>query len=209
MIVARETSPRGRGFTLFELMVSVAIFAILAALGYASLNNSMRYREVIDRNLAKLHDLQTTVRLLAQDFEELAPRPVRDPLGGPKQPSLLADGRNAYAVLLTRAGWANTAGLQRPALQRVGYFVDNGTLRRDSWTVLDATQLNEPVKRELIKKVKRFEVKFMDNGRQWLTQWPPTGSVSPASERDRPLAVEVTLELDDWGVITRLFEVPG
>jgi general secretion pathway protein J len=190
-------------------MVAVAIFAILAALGYASLNNSIRYREVTDRNLAKLRDLQTTVRLLGQDFEELAPRPVRDPLGGPNQPALSADARNAYTVLLTRAGWSNTAGLQRPALQRVGYLVDNGTLRRDSWTVLDATQSNEPLRRELIKQVKRFELRYLDTGHQWLTQWPPPALQAPASERERPLAVEVTLELEDWGIITRLFEIAG
>ena len=197
------------GFTLFELMVAVAIFAILAALGYASLNNSIRYREVTDRNLAKLRDLQTTVRLLGQDFQELAPRPVRDALGGPNQPALSADARNAYVVVMTRAGWSNTAGLQRPALQRVGYLLDNGTLRRDSWTVLDATQSSEPLRRELMRKVKRFEVKYLDTGRQWLTQWPPAASQPPTSERQRPLAVEVTLELEDWGVITRLFEIAG
>jgi general secretion pathway protein J len=198
-----------RGFTLVELLVAIVIFTILAALGYAALNNSMRYREVTERNLAQLRSLQTTVRLLAQDFEELVPRPVRDPLGGPNQPALLADGRNAYTVLMTRAGWSNTAGLQRPTLQRVGYLIDNGTLRRDAWTVLDATQASEPQRRELIKKVKRFEVRYLDRGRQWLTQWPPAGTQSPTTERERPLAVEVTLELDDWGIITRLFEIPG
>ena len=209
MIHARVHHDRQRGFTLFELMIAVAIFVILVALGYGSLKNSIRFRETTERNQAKLHDLQTAVRLLGQDFEELAPRPVRDPLGGPNQPALVADKRNAYTVLLTRDGWSNTAGVQRPALQRVGYLLDAGTLRRDAWTVLDATQSNEPVKRELLKKVKRFELRYLDNGRQWQTQWPPAGTAPPAAERMRPLVVEVTLELEDWGVITRLFEVPG
>jgi general secretion pathway protein J len=197
------------GFTLVELLVAIVIFSILAALGYAALNNSMRFREVTDQNLEKLHTLQTAVRLLAQDFEQLAPRPVRDPLGGPNQPALLADVRNAYVVLLTRGGWTNNAGVQRPGLQRVGYLLDNGTLRRDSWNVLDATAQNEPVRRELLRSVKRFEIRYMTSGREWLTQWPAPGGQPALSERVRPIAVEVTLEIDGWGTITRLFEVPG
>jgi len=209
--VSRWQQPRraAQGFTLIELMVAVVIFAILAALGYAALNNSMRYHEVTDQSLRKLRELQTAVRLLGQDFEQLAPRPVRDPLGGPNQPALWGDLRNAYPVLLTRAGWANNAGVQRPSLQRVGYLLDNGTLRRDSWTVLDATAANEPVRRELLKSVKRFEVRYLTVSRAWITQWPEPGTQPPQNERDRPIAVEVTLELTDWGVITRLFELPG
>jgi type II secretion system protein J len=75
--------------------------------------------------------------------------------------------------------------------------------------VLDATQSNEPLRRELIKQVKRFELRYLDTGHQWLTQWPPPALQAPASERERPLAVEVTLELEDWGIITRLFEIAG
>jgi general secretion pathway protein J len=209
MTLARSHRLVPRGFTLIELLVAVVIFAILAAAGYAALNNSMRFREVTDQSILKLHELQTAVRLLGQDFQELAPRPVRDPLGGPNQPALLADARNAYVVLLTRAGWANNAGVQRPGLQRVGYLLDNGTLRRDSWTVLDATQSNEPVRRELLRSVKRFEIRYLGNGREWLSQWPAPGGQPAQSERAMPIAVEVTLEIDGWGVITRLFEVPG
>ena len=198
-----------RGFTLFELMVAIAIFAILTALAYASLNNSIRNRETTAQNLAKLHDLQTAVRFLEQDFGQLAPRPVRDALGGPNHPALSADARNLYTVMLTRAGWSNTAGLQRPALQRVGYLIEGETLRRDSWTVLDATQSNEPVKRVLLKKVRRFALRFMDSAHQWQTQWPAASTPGPAGDRVLPMVVEVTLELEDWGIITRLFEVAG
>jgi hypothetical protein len=33
--------------------------------------------------------------------------------------------------------------------------------------------------------------------------------VAGARRRAMPIAVEVTLEIDGWGTITRLFEVPG
>jgi hypothetical protein len=39
-----------------------------------------------------------------------------------------------------------------------------------------------------------------------VTQWPPLGSTNL---RSRPFAVEITLELEDWGHIVRVIEVPS
>ena len=49
----------------------------------------------------------------------------------------------------------------------------------------------------------------MDGSRAWLDQWPEAQSEDPAEARLRPAAVEVTIELEDWGTIRRLVEVPG
>jgi hypothetical protein len=52
----------------------------------------------------------------------------------------------------------------------------------------------------------------MNDGRNWQDSWPPPSLSNPPGEqwmRWRPIAVEVTLELEDWGRLTRLVEVPG
>ena len=52
----------------------------------------------------------------------------------------------------------------------------------------------------------------MDESRNWQEQWPPANLGPDLTERalwSRPIAVEVTLELVDWGVIVRLIEVAG
>jgi hypothetical protein len=51
----------------------------------------------------------------------------------------------------------------------------------------------------------------------WQTQWPPTGGVATANQalgaigelRSRPIAVEITLETEDWGKLVRIVEMPG
>jgi len=48
-------------------------------------------------------------------------------------------------VVLTRTGWANPAGIQRPALERVSYRLENGKLRRLHWPELDVMQATQPV----------------------------------------------------------------
>ncbi len=112
----------------------------------------------------------------------------------------------------TRGGWTNPAGLPRSELQRVSYAIENGALVRSYTPELDATLADLPIKRTLLEHVKSFSMRFMDAGHQWQTQWPaPTvGSGQNALMlRIRPVAVEVTIELEDWGILMRHIEVAG
>lgn len=205
--IARSTQ---RGFTLVEVLVAVAIFAFIGVLAYGGYSNSARQAEIARGQMKRLEQLQTTVRLFTQDFVQLAPRPVRDVLGQSLLPALSADRRAAEVlVVLTRAGWSNPAGLQRSTLQRVQYVLEEKTLRREHWPVLDVTLADEPMKRELITGVEEIRLRFMDGAKAWHEQWPPPGGQPASVYRSRPLAVEVTLRLEDFGEITRLIEVGG
>jgi general secretion pathway protein J len=137
---------------------------------------------------------------------------VREPLGEGYQPALQAGGAERGQVLLTRGGWMNPADAPRSTLQRVRYRVDDGKLLREHWLVLDALLQPEPVRRTLLDGVKGFSLRFLNDARNWQDSWPPASLGATPSERDlrwRPLAVEVTLELEDWGRITRIIEVAG
>jgi general secretion pathway protein J len=222
---------RARGFTLIELLVALFIAAIMFAMGYGAINQSLNSRDAIKEQQTQLLELQTALRVLEQDFIQLAPRPVRQAVGDePAQPALQGSAPGAQlgvqslsatqsgtppTVALTRAGWANPAGLQRPGLQRVAYVLENGTLRRESWNVLDPTLASTTVKRELLKHVKSFTLRYLDVNHTWQEQWPPLTStvlVGPMMEltlRQRPLAVEITLDTEDWGKIVRILEIAG
>jgi general secretion pathway protein J len=197
-----------RGFTIIELMVAMLITAIVFALGYGSLNQALANRETITARAERLQALQATVRGLVQDFSQLAPRPVRDPLGGDHIPALLGTPSQAT---LTRGGWMNPAGVPRSTLQRVRYVLEDGKLYREQWAVLDATLAPLPVRRLLLDGVRAFSLRYRSDGRNW-PDWPQYTPGGPRTEQDlrwRPNAVEITLELEDWGTIVRLVEVPG
>jgi general secretion pathway protein J len=116
-----------------------------------------------------------------------------------------ADDGGPDLIAFTRGGWANPAGIQRPTLERVSYRFANGILRRMHWTVLDGTEASLPVRRDVLTHVKSVTFRFMNDGRQWVNQWPALGT---SSLRTRPFAVEITLDLEDWGKIVRVVEVP-
>src|SRR2546423_11706668 len=153
------------------------------------------------------------MRVLEQDFVQLAPRPVRAPVGYTWQPSLQGSSTTQPLAALTRGGWTNPNGLQRPGLQRVAYFFENGTLRREYWTVLDPTQSNTTVKRDLMTHLLGVTVRYMDQSLQWQDQWPPLtvagGFAQGSSLRGRPIALEITLDTEDWGKVVRIVEVAG
>jgi general secretion pathway protein J len=203
---------RQRGFTLIEIVIAVMITAILFTMAYGAIQQAIGNRERLQQNSARLRAVQYTVRSLVQDFSQLAPRPVREPLGEGYQPALVTGGTDATQVSLTRGGWMNPQGAERSTLQRVRYRLDDGKLVREHWLVLDATLEPEPVKRVLLSGVRSFKLRFYSDGRNWQDSWPPTSLGATRSEREqrwRPIAVEVTLELEDWGTITRIIEVPG
>jgi general secretion pathway protein J len=230
------TLRRYRGFTLIELLVALFITAIMFAFGYRALDEAFKSRREVEEQSARLIAVQQALRTLEQDFELLQPRPVRNLIGDGYLPafaaaqsagldsmgtastsgsglgSISSNGSAAPMLTFTRGGWTNPAGIQRSELQRVSYSIENGALIRQYYPVLDATEAVQPVKRQLIDHVKRFSLRFMDAGHNWQNGWPPissgAGSVTTAP-RLRPVAVEVTIELDDWGVLMRHIEVAG
>jgi general secretion pathway protein J len=200
-----------RGFTLLELLVALFIFAVLTALGYTAITQALENRDRVRAQQLRLNEMQTAMRVLVQDFAQLAPRPVRDLVGAADEPALRAPGTGTTLVAFTRNGLANPAGIARPTLERVEYALEAETLQRISWPVLDRTQAVTPRRQPLLTGVRSVRLRYMDAARQWLDQWPPVSSPRPPAQRlrMRPIAVEVTLETTDFGRVVRLIEVAG
>lgn len=200
---------RQQGFTLLEIMVVVLILAVMGMMSFRAVQESRLQAEIASSHMDRLREVQRAVHLLTSDLRLLAPRPVRESLGDGYRAALLRDPNAINLIELSRAGWPNGAGTPRGTVQRVLYRVEERKLVREHWNVTDATLATPPVKRELLGGVERIEVRYMDAGRQWDTQWPPLGGTGDRAFRLRPLAVEITLVLEDYGELKRLVEVPG
>lgn len=202
---------RARGFTLVEVLVAIFIFAIVSAIAMGGYNELVKQSDIVDAGAARTRAVQSTMQRLNLDFTSLEPRPVRQPLGDGLLPALRADEKSGADELVefTHSGWSNPAGVPRSTLQRVAYRIEDNKLIREYWLALDRTMTSEPESAELLDRVKSMKLRFMDPNRTWHDQWPPLGYSPADAPWVRPIAVEITLDLEDWGELKRLIEVSG
>ncbi len=200
---------RNRGFTLLEILVAVAILAIMSVMAYRGVSEARVSVENAGGHMDRLREVQRAMYLLTGDFRTLVPRPIREPIGDGFRAALRRDPNAVTLVELSHGGWPNGAGTPRGTVQRVSYRLEERTLIREYWNVTDPTLANVPVARRLLNQVERIEIRYMNAGREWVTQWPPLGSPGDTGLRSRPMAVEITIVLTDYGELNRLIEVAG
>ena len=191
------------GFTLIELMVALAIFAMVSVVSFSGIMLMIDNRDRVTAHAERLADIQTALTLLQRDLQQAAARPIRDPFGDPRAAMLAED---LADLEFTRSGHSNPLGIRRSELQRVAYRIEEGALQRLSWSVLD--QQPEPPRQDrvLLERIEDIELRFMDDDTQWLQIWPPAGAETATALL--PRAVEVTLTLEDLDTITRVVALP-
>lgn len=185
----------------------MAVFAMMAAMAYGTLNQTMLSAEFLNDRMDRLQALQRTMRLLADDMQQLAPRPVRDELGENFRPALDTGFQTGFAIEFTRGGWNNPITLPRSTLQRAAYRIEDDALVRYQWFTLDRTLSNAPQGVTLLDGVRGIEFRFMQDNGEFTSQWPPLNVPGGAGGRLRPRAVEIVLRLEPEGELTRLIEV--
>ncbi|MFO1432224.1 MAG: type II secretion system minor pseudopilin GspJ [Candidatus Competibacteraceae bacterium] len=206
----RLTPDHQRGFTLLELLVALAVFAIMAAAAYSSLRNILYTEAAVQTETRRLAELQMAFFLLERDITQAVPRDIRDEYGETQPP--LQTGRLLGDLLIfTRSGWDNPLAQARSGLQRLAYRFEQGQLFRLSWDTLDRGGAGRPQSSLLLDGVQEVRMRFLNDDDKWEKEWPPKEEEDPEAEQKPklPRAVEVTVVLNDWGEITRLFPLAG
>ena len=72
---------------------------------------------------------------------------------------------------------------------------------------LDARTLSEADALAICHDVKSLELRYLDAENNWHDQWPPSDPEFQGA--NLPKAVEVSLELTDWGKVVRLLPLAG
>jgi general secretion pathway protein J len=208
-----------RGFTLIEVLIAMAITAVIAVLAYVSLSTVIVGVDSVREEAQRINTMNRAFQVLARDIRQVVDRPIFDEFG--TREAGLEGGRLARQMLaLTRAGWHNTVGLPRSTLQRVAYYLEEDRLVRASWSVLDRSGSSEPREIILLEGVESFDLQFLDDisalrinrdididRRLWLENWLADTS-QPEAVMTLPAALILRLDIEGWGQIERLYVLP-
>ncbi len=208
------------GFTLIEVLIALAITAFVSAIAYTSLSTTLLGVESTRATADRTYEINRAWMIITRDIRHFINRPVRDEFGQ-VEPALIGGPAARFTLSFTRSGWHNPNDNLRSNLQRVNYRVAEGALWRDSYPVLDRASDTAPREVKLLDDVEYLEIGFLGSldavqgrpdtvaldTRDWLENWVEDNS-APDTELPPPLALEIRLQLEDWGEMRRLYALP-
>jgi len=194
-------SIRNQGFTLLEMVVAVAIFAIMAAIAYTGLNHTIKVGIQVGESNRRLSELQFALSYFSSDWLQVSPRKVRNQYGDEESNIIIEDN----SVSFTRGGWANLLQRKRSNLQRVQYLLIDSNLVRRHWLSLDQGIGEEPLDNVLLHNVNALEVHFIDASEKAIGTWPDdlVGDVR------QPIALKIGVDINRLGKTWRYLEIPN
>ncbi|RUO70907.1 type II secretion system minor pseudopilin GspJ [Pseudidiomarina salinarum] len=198
-----------RGFTLIEVMVTIAILAIIGLASSNVLNTMVRSSEQSEEAIERLQQLQYAMLTIEQDIRQIVPR--QNATG---QFLFYDDERLAFV----RGGWFNPAMLlPRSELQPVFYTVRDEKLVREHFLYVDVSGSEEPVSQVVMDGVRSLSVRFYA-GAQGQSQVQGAGDTRGRTTgysdtwdqpQSLPAAIEITLDAERWGAMRRVFLLNG
>src|SRR5690606_2136773 len=132
---------RAPGFTLLEVMASLAIFGLIAAAGVAVMAYAADSQDVLRERMDRLGDLQRARALLHADLSQAAVRLVRRADGSAGRHAFIGGrpGEAGPLFAFVRRGHENPDGAARASLEYVEYRIADGRLERGARTSPDGS----------------------------------------------------------------------
>jgi general secretion pathway protein J len=191
-----------KGFTLFEVLVAVSIFAVIGAMTMSSLIQVGRTGEQVTESQRQLSEVQFALGYMGKDIIQMVNRKIRDQYGDEQSQLIIDEGRLTF----TRQGWNNLLQQPRSNLQRVEYALVDDVLQRSYWPQLDQSYSEVKIKQALLTGVEDFSVKLLTKGKEEIDSWPQG---EQDSSELKPVALELNLELLKFGKVQRIYEISG
>jgi general secretion pathway protein J len=188
-----------RGFTLLEVLIAIAIVAVIALLGYRALASLSDAETRLAAEATRWRTLDLFFARLEGDMRQAVPRSARS--GSTREApwlAFIADPANGgdSALAFSRAG-PEFAFEPGSAGQRIGYRLRNGNVEVLYWASYDRPPDAQATSYALLSDVAHFQLTYLARNNAWVDTWPLTG------DADLPRAVRVQLALTSGETIER------
>jgi len=193
------------GFTLVEILVGLAVLAVLASLSSRGLSAILDAEARASEELKRWNRITAYYAQLADDLSCVLAKPARDEKGLLHPAfSILTVANNetgsgsSSQLELTRTG---DTGAGAPVSEpfRVGYRLRNGRLEHLLWPALPAAPGSPTLASPILNNVAEFSVRALGQDGTWVPSWPPG-----AQSNRLPRAVEARITLESGERLTRI-----
>lgn len=156
------------GFTLLEILVALAVFAILASMTSRVLLQVFDTRERLTHKLEHTNTIQIAMTRIKRDITQIVMRDVR----GNEMLLFSAFIGQQNNMEFTRAGRANPNGMyKRSSLERVAYVCKKDKLIRQRWMTLDTPNRKKFHSQILLENLTACSFIYVSKEKQNLSSW--------------------------------------
>lgn len=193
-----------KGYTLIEVLIALAVFAILAAMTGSVMHHAFTMKERIADVSSQMNRLQLALAMIEKDAQQATDRPVR--IGNLQQ-------RQAFIgkpteMELTRSGLVNPqASEKRSTLKRIAYLCRQGQLIRRSWSRLDTPTPDRYEDAIILDNLKQCSLAYLNRKRQMQAYWHEK-DMAKQDDEPLPVAIQLTLNVASLGELSLLFIIP-
>ena len=191
------------GFTLIEVIVSLALLAVISVMSYQAVEVVTKVNERSRSGVASEAQLQRAWQIIGRDLMHIRPRRFYDGLGDIEGAYLTNP--SDFGVRFSRGGGpmlrTNPSGMRR-----VNYTINkDDQLIRTSWAITESPRQSDGTTLILLDKVQDVEFNHLDGNGNYSVDWPPLNSRQ--TDKALPRMISVTIITENEVETSRLF--PG
>lgn len=203
MIIKQHNLRTTQGFTLLEILVALAIFAILALITSQALKVAFRTKEILFKQTSELSQLELGFALLIADVNQITARPV---LGNEMHLFPAFIGQPDY-VEFTRSDQAIVT-IKQPPFVRIAYLCKQNKLIRRRFNQLDSQDRKQFLDQTLFEGLSVCRFSYLNATLDVLPLWRSGAIKQNQQIEPLPKAIQVTIEHSTFGNMANLFIIP-
>lgn len=189
------------GFTLLEIMVAIAIFAVLAAAAYGGMNSIVRAQIAVRESSDVLDAISRALARFEKDLKQAYNRSAWGAYG--TIDAAMVGDSNSLSVT-TMAMTAGAAGASATPV-RVRHTLARGRWLRTQTAALDLAPSTPETTRLILDDFSAASLRYLDAQLREHDRWPPANAALEGASPDTlPRAVELRLTSKRFGEIRRL-----